>query len=57
MHIRFLEVSDMQKNMRNFTYYTPTKVVFGKDAELQVAKLIQAEKCRKVLVHFGGKSL
>ena len=32
----------MQKNMRNFTYYTPTKVVFGKDAELQVAKLIQA---------------
>ena len=46
----------MQKNMRNFTYYTPTKVVFGKDAELQVAKLIQAEKCRKVLVHFGGKS-
>lgn len=43
-------------NMRNFTYYTPTKVVFGKNAELQIAKLIQAEKCRKVLVHFGGKS-
>lgn len=42
--------------MRNFEYYTPTKVVFGKDAETQTGSLIQAQKCKKVLVHFGGSS-
>lgn len=42
--------------MRNFEYYTPTKVVFGKDAEAQTGSLIQAQNCKKVLVHFGGSS-
>lgn len=42
--------------MKNFEYYTPTKVVFGKDAEAQTGSLIQAQKCKKVLVHFGGSS-
>ena len=40
----------------DFTYYAPTKVVFGKDAELQVGSLIQAEGCNKVLVHYGSES-
>ncbi|MDF2634186.1 MAG: alcohol dehydrogenase [Pelosinus sp.] len=42
--------------MKNFEYYTPTKVVFGKDAEAQTGSLIQAQNCKKVLVHFGGSS-
>lgn len=42
--------------VKNFEYYTPTKVVFGKDAEAQTGSLIQAQNCKKVLVHFGGSS-
>ncbi len=40
----------------DFTYYTPTKVVFGKDAETQVGSLIQEQNCKKVLVHYGSGS-
>ena len=40
----------------DFTYYTPTKVVFGKNAEDQVGTLIQEQKCKKVLVHYGSGS-
>lgn len=42
--------------MNNFTYYTPTKVVFGKGAEEQVGALVKEQGCKKVLVHFGGQS-
>jgi len=42
--------------MKNFEYYAPTKVVFGKDTEEQTGKLIKAQNCKKVLVHFGGSS-
>lgn len=42
--------------MLNFTYFTPTQVVFGKDAEKQVGALVKAQNCKKVLVHFGGTS-
>ena len=39
-----------------FHYYTPTRVVFGRDAELETGKLIKEQECYKVLVHYGGKS-
>lgn len=42
--------------MVNFEYYTPTKVVFGKEAEKQAGELVKAQGCRKVLVHYGGSS-
>lgn len=42
--------------MINFQYFTPTKVVFGRDTEKQTGELVKAEGCRKVLVHYGGKS-
>lgn len=42
--------------MINFTYYAPTKVVFGKDTESQAGKLIKELGFKKVLVHFGGSS-
>ena len=42
--------------MFNFNYYTPTKVVFGKDVCDQVADQIKAFGGSRVLVHFGGQS-
>lgn len=42
--------------MLNFEYFTPTKVVFGKNAEAQVGSLVKAQGCKKVMVHFGGSS-
>ena len=36
--------------MFNFNYYTPTKVVFGKDTELQVADLIKEYGITDVLL-------
>ncbi len=40
----------------NFSYYTPTKVVFGKNAEAGIGRLVQAQNCKKVLIHYGGSS-
>ena len=40
-----------------YTYYTPTKVIFGRDAEDQVGNLIKAQGCKKVLIHYGGGSV
>lgn len=42
--------------MNNFTYYTPTKVVFGKDTQKQVGELVSQMGCKKVLLHYGGQS-
>lgn len=42
--------------MLNFQYFTPTKVVFGKDAELKAGALVKQAGCKKVLVHYGGQS-
>lgn len=42
--------------MIDFNYYTPTEVVFGKESEEKVAKMVKKYGGRKVLVHFGGKS-
>ncbi|MCI9134943.1 MAG: iron-containing alcohol dehydrogenase [Lachnospiraceae bacterium] len=43
--------------MQQFQYYTPTKVVFGKDTENQVGKLVKEQKAAKVLIHYGGGSV
>lgn len=42
--------------MRDFNYYAPTEVVFGKESEEQVAALVKKYGGTKVLVHYGGKS-
>lgn len=42
--------------MNNFTYYAPTKVVFGKDTENEVAELIKEFGGSRVLIHYGGQS-
>ncbi len=42
--------------MKDFLYYAPTQVVFGKKSEEQVASLVKQFGGTKVLVHYGGKS-
>lgn len=42
--------------MREFTYYNPTRILFGKDSIEQVGSQA-ATYGRKILVHFGGGSI
>lgn len=42
--------------MRDFNFYAPTQVVFGKESEETVAQLIKKYGGTKVLVHYGGGS-
>lgn len=42
--------------MIHFEYYTPTKVVFGKDSEKKTGELVKEFGAKKVLVHYGGQS-
>ena len=46
-----------RNSMFGFNYYTPTKVVFGKGTESQVADLIHEFGGKKVLIHYGGGSV
>ena len=41
---------------QNFSYYTPTQVVFGKDTEASVGLLVRQQRCTKVLIHYGSHS-
>ena len=43
--------------MFDFSYYTPTKVVFGKGTESKTAELIKEFKGTKILIHYGGGSV
>ena len=43
--------------MFGFRYFTPTKVVFGKNTEENVADLVKEFGGKKVLIHYGGGSV
>ncbi|MBO7649545.1 MAG: iron-containing alcohol dehydrogenase, partial [Lachnospiraceae bacterium] len=43
--------------MFSFQYYTPTKVLFGKQTELRTAEMIREFGGTKVLIHYGGGSV
>lgn len=43
--------------MNNFNYYTPTKVVFGKNTEEQTGQLVKEAGGTRVLIHYGGGSV
>ena len=43
--------------MENFTFYSPTKFVFGKGTEAQAGSLVKAFGGSKVLIHYGGGSV
>ena len=42
--------------MKDFNFYAPTRVVFGRDSEKQLAQLIRQQGGSRVLVHYGGGS-
>ena len=42
--------------MKDFNFYAPTEVVFGKQSEEQVPQLVKRYGGSKVLIHYGGKS-
>ena len=41
--------------MFDFEYYTPTKVVFGKNSEHEIGRLIKQFSGSRVLIHYGGQ--
>ena len=43
--------------MFDFKYFTPTKVLFGKNTEDKVAELVKEFGGKKVLIHYGGGSV
>ena len=44
------------KMIKDFNFYAPTRVVFGKNAEMQIGDLVAQQNGHKVLVHYGGGS-
>ncbi len=42
--------------MNNFTFHIPTKIIFGKDTELEAAKEIKELGAKRILLHYGSAS-
>ena len=42
--------------LKDFNFYAPTRVVFGRDSEKQIGQLVKANGGHKVLIHYGGGS-
>lgn len=42
--------------MRDFVYYTPTEVVFGRESEERIVPLLKKYGAGRVLLHYGGGS-
>lgn len=42
--------------MNGFVYYTPTEVFFGKCGEEKLSDILKERGCRKILLHYGGRS-
>lgn len=43
--------------MKNFEFYSPTKVFFGKDQHKRIGEIIKGYGYKKVLFHYGGGSI
>ncbi len=43
--------------MRNFVYYAPTKVFFGKDTHLAVGEIIKSYGFKKIMMQYGMSSI
>ena len=42
--------------IKDFNFYAPTRIVFGRESESQLPQLIKAHGGSRVLVHYGGGS-
>ena len=43
--------------MKNFEYYAPTRVIFGRDTHKQVGEIIKGYGFHRVFLHYGGGSI
>jgi len=43
--------------MLDFTFYTPTKVFFGKDSHKQVGEIIKGYGYKKIMMQYGKGSI
>ena len=42
--------------MKDFIFYAPTEVVFGRESEAKIPAMVKKYGGSKVLVHYGGQS-
>ncbi len=42
--------------IKDFNFYAPTRVVFGRDSEKKIGELVASNGAHKVLIHYGGGS-
>ena len=42
--------------IKDFNFYAPTRVVFGRESEKKIGELVAANGGKKVLIHYGGGS-
>lgn len=42
--------------LKDFNFFAPTRVVFGREAEQKIGELTKAQGAHKVLIHYGGGS-
>ena len=42
--------------LKDFNFYAPTRVVFGREAEQKIGQLVKSFGAQKVLIHYGGGS-
>lgn len=42
--------------IKDFNFYAPTRVVFGRESEEKIGQLVAACGAKKVLIHYGGGS-
>ena len=43
--------------MLDFTYYAPTKVIFGKDSHKKVGEVIKSYGYKKIMMQYGQGSI
>ena len=43
--------------MLNFEFFTPTKMIFGKDTHKRVGEVIKSYGFHKIMLHYGGGSI
>ena len=42
--------------IKDFNFFAPTRVVFGRESENKIGELVAANGGKKVLIHYGGGS-
>ena len=42
--------------MKDFNFYAPTEVVFGRESEQHISSLVRKYGGSRVLLHYGGES-